>query len=578
MTKISTIDELKSYLAPITVYEDYLKLSPKGKRRLALCPFHKEKTPSFSVESESGLFYCFGCHKGGDVIKFVEEIERCSFEEAVSILARKAGVEYSRSGSASESEDGRKREKLCRLLALVSDFYRDALRNAGPDSPVRRYIRGREIPETAVKELLLGYAPERSGLISAIMKAGFSKEEAVEAGILRESRKGEYFEYFRDRLMFPIVDLGGRVVGFGGRTIGSDEPKYLNTPETPIFRKRDLLYGLNFSRDAIRKEDRSVLVEGYMDFLSLFARGVRNVAASLGTALTPSQGALLKRYSNSVVLLYDADDAGQAAMERALPILLGQGLSVKIAVMEGAKDPDECVRKIGGEKFRELLDGSGSFFRHILRKFTARGTGSVEEKMAFLDYAAPHLSAIPDPIEREAFIIELSERIGLKKSLVAEKVEKTGGVPRQSETVEGGEISLPVSEHVIVKAALSGNLDFTRKLLDMPPKLLDSMVAGSLVRQILEGREVAGEKEKRLEAFARNSCHEVRGVEDVLGAIYSLEKELLERNRKEITLKLRESQERGDRELVEVYTRELLAIVNEAKIIQNNRFGSVKGE
>lgn len=579
MTKISTIEELKSYVAPITVYEDYLKLSPKGKRRLALCPFHKEKTPSFSVEADSGLFYCFGCHKGGDVIKFIEEIERCSFEEALSILARKAGVEYSRSGREGGSEEGKKRERLCALLSFVSDFYRECLRNARDDSPVWQYIRKRDIPEAAVKELMLGFAPERSGLISALIKAGFTKEEAVDAGMLRESKRGEYFEYFRDRLMFPIIDTGGRVIGFGGRTIGNDEPKYLNTPETPVFRKRDVLYGLNFSRDFIRKEDRGVLVEGYMDFLSLYARGIRNVAASLGTALTPSQAGLLKRYSSNVIILYDMDDAGRAAMERALPILLGQGLNVKVAVMEDSKDPDEYIRKSGEAGFRELLDGSESFFRHILGRFGGRESSGVEERVRFLEYAAPHLAAIPDPIEREAFINELSERIGLKKSLVVEKIEKTGGFSRPpEEPAEGADISLSVSEHVLVKAALSGNMEFTRKLLEISPKLLDSMASGTFLKHKLEGAEITDEKELKLEAFVKNSCHEVQSARDVEGAIFSIEKELLEKNRKEITMRLRESQEKGDSELVEIYTRELLAIVNEAKNIQNTRFGSVKGD
>ncbi|HNQ77190.1 MAG TPA: DNA primase [Acidobacteriota bacterium] len=580
MTKISTVDELKSYIAPITVYEDYLKLSAKGRRRLALCPFHKEKTPSFSVDTDSGLFYCFGCHKGGDVIKFIEEIERCSFEEAISILARKAGVELERSGRYNETggEDGKKREKLLNLLSFAAGYYRECLAGSPEGSPVKRYIREREIPENAVNELQLGYAPERSSLISGIIRAGFTKEEAVEAGVLKESKRGEYFEYFRDRLMFPIIDVGGRVVGFGGRTIGKDEPKYLNTPETAVFRKRDLLYGLNFSRDSIRQEDRGVLVEGYMDFLSLYARGVRCVAASLGTALTPSQAALMKRYSHTVVLLYDTDEAGQAAMERALPILLGQGLKVKIALMEGAKDPDECVKSIGAERFRELLDRSEPFFRHILGRFRARDLGSVEEKLKFLDYAAPHLSSIPDPIEREAFINEFSERTGLKKSLVVEKIDKKGPAPKPSEQPAEEEISLSVSEHVLVKAALSGNNDFMKKLLEIPPKLLDSMASGRLLRKKLEGTYITDEKELKLEAFVKNSCHEVQSVDDIDGAVYSLEKELLEKNRREVTLRLRESREKGDRELEEIYTRELLAIVNEAKNIQNTRFGSLKGD
>jgi DNA primase len=578
MTKITTVDELKAILSPVAVYEDYIKLSQRGKKRLALCPFHKEKTPSFSVDSESGLFYCFGCHKGGDVIKFVEEVERCSFQEAISILARKAGVEYSRTSHEAGNEDGLKKEKLCRLLGFASDFYRESLKNAPGGSAVKRYIEKRAISEDAATQISLGYAGDKGGLISGIIKAGFSKEDAVEAGILRESRTGEYFEYFRERLMFPIFDLGGRVIGFGGRTLGNDEPKYLNTPETALFRKREILYGLNFGREAVRKEDYSVLVEGYMDFLSLFSRGIKNVAASLGTALTPSQSALLKRYSNNVILLYDTDNAGKAAMERALPILLGQGLNVKIAVMEDSKDPDECVRKIGEEKFRELLAGSEPFFKYTLNQFRNRSFANVDDKIKFLDYVAPNLSSIPDPIEREAYINELSERINLKKSLIVEKIEKTGKSAVQTEISDSRDEDLSVSEHVVVKAALSENPEFTKKLLEIPPKVLDSMKSGSLLRKILGGKEISDETELKLKAFVKNSCHEVQNIQDIQGALYSLEKELLEASRKEITQKLRDSHEKGETELVEIYTRELLAIVNEAKNIQNNKFGVIKGE
>jgi DNA primase len=578
MTKLTTVDELKAFIAPIAVYEDYLKLSQRGKRRLALCPFHKEKTPSFSVDGDSGLFYCFGCHKGGDVIKFVEEIEGCTFEEAVSLLARKAGVEFARSGHEKGSEEGLKRERLSKLLACASDFYRESLRSAPEGSAVKKYMEKRGISESSAKELLLGFAGEKGGLMSRLLKSEFKKEEAVDAGLFKLGSRGEYYEYFRERLMFPIFDISGRIIGFGGRTIGSDEPKYLNTPETVLFRKREILYGLNFSRDSIRKEDCSVLVEGYMDFLSLYSRGIKNVAASLGTALTSAQSALLKRYSNKVVLLYDSDNAGKAAMERALPILLAQGLEVNIAVLENAKDPDECICRVGEAKFRELLAGADSFFDHILKQVKSRSFLNVEERIKFLDYAAPSISAIPNPIQREAYVSELSERIHLKKSLIVEKIEKSAGGAVQNELIDSNGETLSISEHILIKAALAGDINFTRALLEISPKVLDSLTCGPLLKEILDGKEIQSDRELKLQAFVKNSCHEIQNIQDLQGAIYSLEKEMLEKSRKEITLKLRESQEKGEEELVEIYTRELLAIVNEAKNIQNSKFGAVKGD
>ncbi|MFB3851792.1 MAG: DNA primase, partial [Acidobacteriota bacterium] len=513
MNRITTVEELKALVSPMNVYEDYLRLSQRGRRRSALCPFHKEKTASFFVDTESGLFYCFGCHKGGDIIKFIEEIEKCSFEEAVSILARKAGVEFSRDKSPRATAEGKQRERIIQILSLSLKYYKDSLSNAGEKSLVKKYISERQISKEAVSELSLGYSGERGKLFSLLLKEGFRKDECASAGVLQEGRQGEYYEYFRERLVFPIFDLQGRTVGFGGRTLIGEEPKYLNTRETAVFRKRELLYGLNFTKEEIRKEDKVILVEGYMDFLSLFSRGVKNCAASLGTSLTPNQASLLKRYTNNVVLVYDFDTAGKSAMERALPILLAQGLDVKVALIPEGKDPDEAIKAIGAEEYRKRIENSLTFLEFIFYQYSKGNFFSLEEKLRFLEAVAGNIAEIKDPIKREAYLNELSDRTGVKKSLITEKIEKMGTIHSvEKELLNEEEFEIPEDEQFIIKALLSAKNDYLKKVLSMPKQILQSLKTSTLVMKLVEGVEISDERELKTLAFVNNSCHEINGI------------------------------------------------------------------
>lgn len=573
MNRITTVEELKALVSPMNVYEDYLRLSQRGRRRSALCPFHKEKTASFFVDTESGLFYCFGCHKGGDIIKFIEEIEKCSFEEAVSILARKAGVEFSRDKSPRATAEGKQRERIIQILSLSLKYYKDSLSNAGEKSLVKKYISERQISKEAVSELSLGYSGERGKLFSLLLKEGFRKDECASAGVLQEGRQGEYYEYFRERLVFPIFDLQGRTVGFGGRTLIGEEPKYLNTRETPVFRKRELLYGLNFTKEEIRKEDKVILVEGYMDFLSLFSRGVKNCAASLGTSLTPNQASLLKRYTNNVVLVYDFDTAGKSAMERALPILLAQGLDVKVALIPEGKDPDEAIKAIGAEEYRKRIENSLTFLEFIFYQYSKGNFFSLEEKLRFLEAVAGNIAEIKDPIKREAYLNELSDRTGVKKSLITEKIEKMGTIHSvEKELLNEEEFEIPEDEQLIIKALLSAKNDYLKKVLSMPKQILQSLKTSTLVMKLVEGVEISDERELKTLAFVNNSCHEINGIKNLEGAIYSLTKDFLDRRRQELTAKLKEAKKRGDNELADIIFRELSSMIaNDVKNIQNMR-------
>lgn len=574
MNRINSLEELKALISPMKVYEDYLHLSQKGRRRSALCPFHKEKTPSFFVDTESGLYYCFGCQRGGDIIKFIEEIEKCSFEEAVSILAKKAGVEFLSRKSPKSTAEGEQRERFIKILSYSLKYYKESLSKAESSSLVKKYIQEREISKEAVLELSLGYSGRKGELISLLLKEGFRKEECASAGVLQEGNQGEFYEYFRERLIFPIFDLQGRVVGFGGRTLNNEVPKYLNTKETSIFRKRELLYGLNFSKEAIRKENKAILVEGYMDFLSLYSRGVKNCAASLGTSLTPSQASLLKRYTNNVVLVYDFDSAGKYAMERALPILLSQGLDVSVSLIPEGKDPDESIKIIGAEEFKKRIDNSMTFLEFILYQFSKGNFFSIEEKLKFLESVVVNIAEIEDPIKREGYLNELSERTGVKKSLIVEKIEKMGKVHSiERELLKEREFDVPETEQVIIKALLSAKEDYLLKVLSIPKPIISSLKNRELISKLCNGIEIEDERENKIIAFINNSCKDIGDIKDIDGAIYTVTKEFFERKRAELTAKLKDAEVRGDREFADIILRELSAmILDEARKIKNMEF------
>jgi DNA primase len=568
MARINSLEELKAMVSPITIYSEYLHLVGSGRKRTSLCPFHKEKTPSFSIDVEKGLFYCFGCHKGGDIIKFVEEMERCSFEEAVSILARKGGVDFSFQKSERGSVEGKKRERLIEILSTSLEYFKKSLLNQDKDGGVLTYIKKRGIPEGSIKELSLGYSGNKGELLSLLLKKDFTKEECVQAGVVREGKSYEYYEYFRDRLIFPIFDLQERVVGFGGRTLTNEEPKYLNSPETPVFRKRELLYGLNLSKEFIRKENRAILVEGYMDFVSLYLKGIKNCVASLGTALTPAQASLIKRYSDNVVLLYDSDEAGKKAMERAIPILLSMNLNVNVAIIPEAKDPDDAIKILGVGEFKKRIDESVSFVDFVLYQFNLQKMATLDEKLSFLEKVAGDIAEIKDPIKKEGFLNEISSRTGISKRTISKKIDSLEKVSSSEVIEKEKEILLSVNEIILIKSLLTFNREYLSLISAIPKNILSTLNTFPLIEKLLDGQEITGEEELKTLAFVNNSCHEVVSENDIKGAIVSLKKDFCEKRRKELTAKMKDAEVKGDRELVGILLREINAVSKEANSIK----------
>jgi DNA primase len=564
MTTVHRVEDLKSLVDPLLVYQDYVRLTRRGRRSVGLCPFHKEKTPSFSVDGDNGLFYCFGCHRGGDVIKFLMEVEGCSFLEAAQILARKAGVRLETRAPEGSRGTPDRREHLFKLLAAASRFYRQAFEQASPQSAVRAYVRRRGIqPETAAK-LRLGFAPPEGGLLAHLARQEFTPAEAMEAGLLVERSRGEYAERFRNRLLFPIEDTLGRTVGFGGRALGDEEPKYLNSPESPVFQKRDLLYGLALTRQAVREAGRILLVEGYMDFLAAFQAGVPYVAATLGTALAEGQVRLVKRYARDVVLNFDRDAAGLMAAERAILLLLGEGLRIRVALVPSGKDPDGFIAAEGPEAYRRVVETAVPFFDFLVERALSSGSlQEVEGRMAFVDRLAAYLSAVPDPLERQEYIREVAARTGMEPALLRKRLQEPAeGGPAAPQRGPTDLQAVPVREQILVKGFFAYPEAAHRILADLPGKALDSAASGPLLKELLAG-SVADPDNQALLARILNGCHEVPSEGDLKRAAAEVQVEFLRRKERDLARQIREASRRADLNLVQILNREKMALLEE---------------
>ena len=424
------IDELMQRNPIEDVVGQYVALRRSGSNLFGLCPFHGEKTASFSVAPDKGIYYCFGCHKGGNAVNFMMEVEGLSYPDAVRSLAKRSGMEVP------EDEQYQSRykqqERLWALHKEAARFFHSKL-YAPEGAEALKYAQGRGMPKSILTTFGIGYAPDTwSSLVDALRKKGYTDQELRDSGLVTVSRKnGNLFDRFRDRLMFPIIDVRGNVIGFGGRIMKKDDnaAKYLNSPETLIFNKRKNLFALNLAKKT--KHDYLILVEGYMDAIALHQYGFDCAVASLGTALTEDGAALLTRYTNQVVLIYDGDTAGQNATKRAIPILEKAGLQVKVLQMRDAKDPDEFLKKFGADRFKMLLEESSNRVEYqlgaILKKYDIRED---DQRVKYLQESAELISTLPGAVQREVYAGRVADVA--KISLDAMKLEiKRAYVRRQ---------------------------------------------------------------------------------------------------------------------------------------------------
>ena len=396
-------------------------LKKAGKTWKACCPFHKEKTPSFTVSSEKGLYYCFGCQEGGDIFDFLMKMENLSFNEAVRKLADIAGVEYRPQGGFSAAEQQRINAR--KTLDWAKGFYHKNLMSAGGEF-ARNYVKSRGLTKETVQKFELGFAKNDAvGLCKAAQANGYTAQQLKDVGLCVQTAYGAR-DYFRGRLIFPIINQRGETVGFGGRILADGEPKYLNSPETLLFSKSHVLFGLNFAGPAIRKAGRAVLLEGYMDVIACHQAGFENTVAPLGTSLTAEHAKLLKRYTDNAVVLFDPDAAGIKAALRGALVLIEQGLFVKVASLSDGLDPDEYIAKYGKEKFEEVLDSAQDLiaFHTRLQLDLYPRPLDPQAKTAVVSELTETLLKQPDPIVRREWAKYVAEQTGVDEELVLERL------------------------------------------------------------------------------------------------------------------------------------------------------------
>jgi DNA primase len=419
------IDELVNRNPIEDVVGQYVSLRRSGSNLFGLCPFHGEKTASFSVAPDKGMYYCFGCHKGGGVINFQMEVEGLSYPDAVRALAKRVGMDVPEDEQYQSRY--RQQERLWALHKEAARFFHSKL-YAPEGQEALKYALGRGMPKSTLINFGIGYAPDTwTSLVDALRKKGYSDEELRESGLVTISKKnGNLFDRFRDRLMFPIIDVRGNVIGFGGRIMNNKDPnaaKYLNSPETIIFNKRKNLFALNLAKKT--KLPYLILVEGYMDAIALHQYGFDCAVASLGTALTEDGATLLSRYTDQVVLIYDGDTAGQNATKRAIPILEKAGLQVKVLQMRDAKDPDEFLKKFGADRFKLLLEESSNRVEYqlnaIRRKYDLRED---EQRVKFVQEAAELICTLGSPVQREVYGGRAAEAAGISADAMKLEITK----------------------------------------------------------------------------------------------------------------------------------------------------------
>ncbi|HOM02816.1 MAG TPA: DNA primase [Acetivibrio sp.] len=417
------IEEIRINNDILSVVGEYVKLERKGRNYFGLCPFHSEKTPSFSVDPSKQLYYCFGCGKGGSVIQFVMEAENLDYIEAIKLLAERARIQLPEGDNEEERIIARKKQELLKINIEAARFFYEQL-NEKKNSAPREYLNKRKVSGNIARKFGLGYSLEEwDSLYNHLKKKGYSDEILLDSGLVLKGKNGGFYDRFRGRVIFPIFDLRGNVIGFGGRVLDNSTPKYMNSPETLVYNKRKNLYALNFAKNS--GEKRIIVVEGYMDVISLFQFGIINTVASLGTALTENQGRILKKYAEEIIISYDADTAGMAATMRGLDLLNDIGCNVKVLTIPYGKDPDEFVKKNGPEAFNKLVENALSLIEYKIKALKSTiDTNTTEGKINFLNRAADLLSKVSNNMEREMYIKKISKEYDISQESIYAEVLK----------------------------------------------------------------------------------------------------------------------------------------------------------
>jgi DNA primase len=482
----------------VRVVGEYVPLKQRGLNHWGLCPFHQEKTASFSVHSGKQWFHCFGCGKSGDVFDFVKEVENITFPEAVRLVAQKMDIKLPKMQYASEheAEDARQRAQLIEMHERACAFFEEQLRK--PEGAyARQYLAGRGLTEETIREFRIGYAPDSGFALKDRWKGEYGEALSRASGLFswKEGAEANIYSKFRNRAMFPIANEQGKIIAFTGRTLATDEkagPKYMNSPETPIYSKSRVLYNLHKAKDAIRKLDYAIIVEGQMDCISVYAAGFKNVIASSGTAFSETQVRLLARFSKNIVVNFDPDTAGATATDRSLGMLLAEDFNIKILRLDAGYDPDLFVRKQGAAAYGKALQGAAKYFDYLVdRAISMFPVRTPEGKQKAVNYLLPHVHRVQSRIVREGLAADLAQKLGIDSAVLRQEF-RAAAASRASTGVRAGTgLEITPAERVLIHAATATeeeNAGVRRQVLEAlaAEKLHERLNSESLLQKLVE--------------------------------------------------------------------------------------------
>ena len=507
----SFADRVKQQADIVRVVGEYVRLKKSGQNFTGLCPFHAEKSPSFAVHPTKQIYHCFGCGVGGDVFKFVMEMEKCPFPESIRIVAEKCGiaVPQARERSPEERKENQQRAALVEMHRVAQAFFTNQLEGTPEGRVARAYLEDRGLDKAAVDQFGIGYAPTGGDVLLRSLKQKYPEKLLTESGLLSRDQSGRMFDRFRRRITFPISNEAGKIVAFGCRALGDDQPKYLNSPETPIYTKSNVLYHLDRAKEALRRSDFAVLVEGYMDAIAVARAGISNVVASCGTSLAEPQIKLLARFTRRVIVNYDPDTAGQTATERSISLLLEQDFEVRVLALPGKADPDKFIREQGAAAYVKVLKQAPPYVDYLIDRARRMDLTTGEGKLRAVNFLLPYVQKIPNRILRSEWATRIAQQLRLDEPVLRAALSKAAA-ERRSEVKTRPELigraAKPVERRLIRMLAegegfrheLAQRLQENQLYLGLETeKVLAALVAASLSGGPVQASEVAATLEER---------------------------------------------------------------------------------
>ena len=511
----SFADRVKQQADIVRVVGEYVQLKKAGQNFRGLCPFHSEKTPSFNVHPTRQIYHCFGCGKGGDVFSFVMEMEKCEFPDAIRIVAEKCGIAIPgpKERSPEERKENQQRAALVEMHREAQTFFVRQIEGTLEGKAARAYLEDRGIDKATMNRFGIGYAPSGGDLLLRLFKSKYAEKLLTESGLILRGENGRMFDRFRRRITFPISNESGKIVAFGCRALGDDMPKYLNSPETPIYSKSNVLYHLDRAKEALRRSDFAVLVEGYMDAIAVARAGVSNVVASCGTSLAEPQIKLLGRFTRRVIVNYDPDTAGQTATERSISLLLEQDFEVRVLALPGKADPDKFIREQGAEAYVKLLKEAPPYVDYLIARARRMDLTTGEAKLRAVNFLLPYVQKIPNRILRSEWATRIAQQLRLDEPVLRAALSKAAAERRSEVKTQPqliGRAAKPV-ERILIRMLAEGEgfrHELAQKLQQEQlyqgletEKIFAALIVASLSGQPVQATEVAAtleERERRL--------------------------------------------------------------------------------